>query len=87
MDALASIGLVRIPQLGFLDDIRKHLGTTTEMVGVDAEEQCPTHKDNVTGSQVKLWVLRQGVASVWGWDVRIDERCVPRSPGQCRRSG
>ena len=78
MDALAPIGLVRVSQLRLLDHICENHGTTTEMVGVDAEEQGPTHEDDVTGSQVKLRMLRCNVAFVWRWDVGIDERRASR---------
>jgi hypothetical protein len=87
MDALAPIGLVRVPQLGFPDHICKHCGATTEVVGVDAEEQSSAHEDDIAGSKIKLWVLRYDAAFVWRWDVGIDERRVPRSFGQCWGSG
>ena len=86
MDALASVGLMRVPQLRFLDHVCKHHRTTAEVVGVDAEEQSPTHEDDITGSQVKLRVLRYGVALVRRWDVGIDEWRVSRPFGQCWRS-
>ena len=66
MDALAPIGLVCIPRLGFLDHIRKHRRTATEVVGVGAEEESLAREDDVSGRQVKLWVLRYGVAFAWG---------------------
>ena len=54
---------------------------------MDAEEESSAHEDDVTGSQVKLRMLRYSVALVWRWDVGIDERRVPRPFGQCWRSG
>jgi len=87
MDALASIGLVGVPQLGFLDHVCKHHGTTTEVVGVDTEEYSSAHEDDVTGGQVKLQVLRYGVAFVQRWDVGIDEWGVSRPFGERWRTG
>lgn len=87
MNTLAPIGLVRVPSLGFLHHICKHRRTTTEVVGVDTEEESPAHKDDVPRSQVKFWMLRHDIAFVWRWDVRIDEWGVPGPFGQCRRSG
>lgn len=78
MYAPAPIRLVGIPPLGFLNDIHEHSGTTAEVVGVDAEEQSPTHEDDITGSQVKFWMLGCGNAFVRGRDVRVDEWCIPR---------
>ena len=87
MDAPTPIGPVQVPRLGFLDHICKHHGTTTEVVGMDPEEQGPAHEDDIAGSEVKLWVLRYDVAFVWSWDVGIDKRRAPGSFGRGWRSG
>ena len=87
MYAPAPIRLVGIPPLRFLNHIRKHSRTTAELVGVDAEEQRPTHEDNITGSQIKFWVLGRGIAFVRRWDVRVDERCIPWPLDRCRGRG
>ena len=87
MDTPASIRLVGIPPLRFLDYIRKHSRTTAEVVGVDAEEQSPTNEDNIAGSQIEFWVLGRGITFVRRWDVRVDERCVPGALDRCWGSG
>lgn len=53
---------------------------------MDAEEQSPAHKEDITGSQVKFWVLGYGVTSVRRWDVGVDERRIPGPFGRCRGS-
>ena len=81
MYTLAPVRLVRVLLLGFLNHIYKHGGTTTEVVGVDAEEQSSAHEDGISGNQVKFWVLWYGVTFIWRWDVGIDEWCIPRPFG------
>ena len=87
MNALAPIRFVHVPPLRLFDHVRKHHGTATEVVGMDAEEQGLAYKDDITGSQVKVWVLRCGVTFVRRLNVGVEERCIPRPFGRCRGSG
>jgi hypothetical protein len=71
VDAQTAICLVGVPPLGFLDHICKHCGTAAEVVGVNAEEERPAYKDDVSRCQVKLWMPRYEVAFVWWWYIRV----------------
>lgn len=87
MYALTPVRLVRVPLPVFLSHICKHVGTTTEVVEVDTEAQSTAHEDGIAGGQVEFWVLRYGATFIRRLDVGIDEWCMPRPFGRCRRSG
>ena len=70
-----------VPTLGLFHHISENRGTAAEVVGVDAEEKRPANKDDVSGCQIKVWMLWCDVAFVRGRDVWVDEWCIPRS--QC----
>jgi len=85
--ALTPVRLVRIPLLVFLNHICKHVGTATEVVGVDTEAQSPAREDGIAGGQVEFWVVGYGATFIRRLYVGIDEWCMPRPFGRCRRSG